>query len=244
MRGPRRSLMLAIPLAAMLVASCGESSSAEAAPAVAAAAYAAPAAAAAPVEKMVVKEVPVERVVAKQVEKVVTQTVQFETAATTDPGDDRFHSSGGCARRGGAKPIADRLLVDCRDAGSRFRAKVIRTANIGIVVTDVPTSVKAIRGIVATISGAYVAHTEIGGNEPYRISSITLRVPGRALRRDDRAGSRARSRGGGRRRDGTGCDRCLHGHRVADAERAGHGEAAAGDHGDRANRAGHAGGSA
>ena len=55
--------------------------------------------------------------------------------------------------------------------------KVIRTGSIGVVVADVPTSVKAIRGMVASIAGAFVSHTEIGGNEPYRISSITLRVP-------------------------------------------------------------------
>ena len=82
MRGPRRSLMLAVPLAAVLFASCGESSSAEAASAAAMAAMAAPAAA----EKIVIQEVPVERVVVKEVpvevEKVVERVVRAESDAT------------------------------------------------------------------------------------------------------------------------------------------------------------------
>ncbi|MDE2769044.1 MAG: hypothetical protein OXI70_13225, partial [Chloroflexota bacterium] len=95
MRGPKRTLLLAIPLAAMLVASCGESETASAARAPVAASFPAAAASQAvertvikevPVEKIVVKEVPVERVVAQQVEKTVTRAVQFEAVATTDPG--------------------------------------------------------------------------------------------------------------------------------------------------------------
>ena len=46
MRGPRRSLMLAIPLAAMLVASCGETQTVS-------------------VERIVEKSVPVEKIVAQ-----------------------------------------------------------------------------------------------------------------------------------------------------------------------------------
>ena len=175
MRGPRRSLMLAIPLAALLVASCGESSSAEAAPA------AAPAAAMqavekivmkeVPVERVVVKEVPVERLVTQQVEKVVTQTVAVEkvVAASTVQGSDPASAAPNQASTGSLLSAETQVP----DSGR----KVIRTGSIGVVVADVPTSVKAIRSIVASIAGAYVAHTEIGGNEPYRISSITLRVP-------------------------------------------------------------------
>ena len=175
MRGPRRSLMLAIPLAALLVASCGESSSAEAAPA------AAPAAAMQAVEKIVIKEVPVERVVVKevpverlvtqQVEKVVTQTVAVEkvVAASTVQGSDPASAASNQASTGSLLSAETQVP----DSGR----KVIRNAAIGIVVTDVPTSVKAIRGIVASISGAFVSQTGIAGNQPYRISSITLRVP-------------------------------------------------------------------
>ena len=151
MRGPRRSLMLAIPLAALLVASCGESSSAEAAPA------AAPAAAMQAVEKIVIKEVPVERVVVKevpverlvtqQVEKVVTQTVAVEkvVAASTVQGSDPASAASNQASTGSLLSAETQVP----DSGR----KVIRNAAIGIVVTDVPTSVKAIRGIVASISG-------------------------------------------------------------------------------------------
>ena len=173
MRGPRRSLILAVPLAAVLFASCGESQTVSAEFVQAAA----PAAAAAPVEKTVVKEVPVERIVAQQVEKVVTQTVQFEAVATTDPGTTGSVLQEAAPAGAAQSQTSTGSLLTAETQVPDSGRKVIRTANIGIVVADVPTSVKAIRGIVATIAGAYVAHTEIGGNEPYRISSITLRVP-------------------------------------------------------------------
>ena len=179
MRGPRRSLMLAIPLAALLVASCGESSSAEAAPAAAAVERIVikevpvekVVMKEVPVERVVVKEVPVERLVTQQVEKVVTQTVGRE-------GRDRQRTvqepaPGSTARN---QATTGSLLASETQVPDSGR-KVIRNAAIGIVVTDVPTSVKAIRGIVASVPGAFVSQTGIAGNQPYRISSITLRVP-------------------------------------------------------------------
>ncbi len=186
MRGPRRTLMLAIPLAAMLVASCGESETASAAGAPMPASYPAAAASQAvektvikevPVEKIVVKEVPVERVVAQQVEKTVTQTVQFEAAATTDPGTTGSIVQEAAPANGAQSQSLTGSLLAAETQVPDSGRKVIRTGSIGIVVADVPTSVKAIRGMVASIAGAFVSHTEIGGNEPYRISSITLRVP-------------------------------------------------------------------
>ena len=167
--------MLAIPLAAMLVASCGESSSAAGAPS--ADANAAMVSVErivekeVPVERVVIKEVPVERLVTQQVEKVVTQTVEVEKVvpASTVQGSDPAASAQSQASTGSLLTAETQVP----DSGR----KVIRTGSIGIVVADVPISVKAIRGILASIAGAYVAHTEIGGNEPYRISSITLRVP-------------------------------------------------------------------
>ena len=179
MRGPRRSLMLAIPLAAVLFASCGESSSVSA--------EAAPAAMAArtverivekevPVEKIVVKEVPVDRVVAQQVEKLVTQTVQVEKVVEKVVEASSTVQAADPAAAAQSQTSTNSLLTSETRVPDSGR-KVIRTGSIGIVVADVPTSVKAIRGIVASIAGAFVSHTEIGGNEPYRISSITLRVP-------------------------------------------------------------------
>jgi len=178
--------MLAIPLAAMLVASCGESETASAAGAPMPASYPAAAASQAvektvikevPVEKIVVKEVPVERVVAQQVEKTVTQTVQFEAAATTDPGTTGSIVQEAAPANGAQSQSLTGSLLAAETQVPDSGRKVIRTGSIGIVVADVPTSVKAIRGMVASIAGAFVSHTEIGGNEPYRISSITLRVP-------------------------------------------------------------------
>ena len=170
MRGPRRSLMLAVPLAAVLFASCGESSSAEAAPA------AAPAAAMQAVEKIVMKEVPVERVVVKEVpvERLVTQQVEKVVEKVVEASSTVQGSDPAAAAQ--SQPSTSSLLTAETQVPDSGR-KVIRTGSIGIVVADVPTSVKAIRGILASIGGAYVAHTAIGGNEPYRISSITLRVP-------------------------------------------------------------------
>ncbi|MYD95586.1 MAG: DUF4349 domain-containing protein [Chloroflexi bacterium] len=201
MRGPRRTLMLAIPLAAMLVASCGESEMASAARAPMAASYPAAAASQAvektvikevPVEKIVVKEVPVERVVAQRVEKTVTQAVQFEAVATTDPGTAGSIVQDAAPANGAqGQSLTGSLLASETQVPDSGR-KVIRTGSIGIVVADVPTSVKAIRGMVASIAGAFVSHTEIGGNEPYRISSITLRVP---AERFDETIERIRSHG-------------------------------------------------
>ena len=124
-----------------------------------------------------VKEVPVERIVAQQVEKVVTQTVQFEAVATTDPGTTGSMAQEAAPAGAVQNQTSTGSLLTAETQVPDSGRKVIRTANIGIVVADVPTSVKAIRGIVDTIAGAFVSHTEIGGNEPYRISSITLRVP-------------------------------------------------------------------
>ena len=186
MRGPRRTLMLAIPLAAMLVASCGESEMASAAHGPMPASYPAAAASQAvaktvikevPVEKIVVKEVPVERVVAQQVEKTVTQTVQFDAAATADPGTTGSIVQEAAPANGAQGQSLTGSLLAAETQVPDSGRKVIRTGSIGIVVADVPTSVKAIRGMVASIAGAFVSHTEIGGNEPYRISSITLRIP-------------------------------------------------------------------
>ena len=201
MRGPRRTLMLAIPLAAMLVASCGESETASAARAPMPASYPAAAASQAvertvikevPVEKIVVKEVPVERVVAQQVEKTVTQTVQFEAPATTDPGTTGSIVQEAAPANGAQSQSLTGSLLAAETQVPDSGRKVIRTGSIGIVVADVPTSVKAIRGIVASIAGAFVSHTEIGGNEPYRVSSITLRVP---AERFDETIERIRSHG-------------------------------------------------
>ncbi len=181
MRGTRRSLVVAIPLAAMLVASCGESSSAEAVQA------AQPAAAA--VEKMVARPAAMPAAAAApmaaptaaqrsvQVEKVVTQAVQFDAVATTDPGETGTVVQEAAPADGAPSQTSTGSLLTAETQVPNSARKVIRTARIGIVVADVPTSVKAIRGIVASIAGAFVSHTEIGGNEPYRISSITLRVP-------------------------------------------------------------------
>ncbi len=179
MRGPRRSLIVAIPLAAMLVASCGESSSAEAPqaaqpPAVAkmvARPAAMPAAAAAPVAAPTAAQRSV------QVEKVVTQAVQFDAVATTDPGETGTVVQEAVPADGAPSQTSTGSLLTAETQVPNTTRKVIRTASIGIVVADVSTSVKAIRGIVASIPGAFVSHTKIGGNEPYRISSITLRVP-------------------------------------------------------------------
>ena len=129
-----------------------------------------------PVERVVVKEVPVERLVTQEVEKVVTQTVQVEKvvekvveASSTVQGSDP-------AAAAQSQPSTSSLLTAETQVPDSGR-KVIRNAAIGIVVTDVPTSVKAIRGIVASVPGAFVSQTGIAGNQPYRISSITLRVP-------------------------------------------------------------------
>ncbi len=201
MRGPKRTLLLAIPLAAMLVASCGESETASAARAPVAASFPAAAASQAvertvikevPVEKIVVKEVPVERVVAQQVEKTVTRAVQFEAVATTDPGTTGSIVQEAAPANGAqSQSLTGSLLASETQVPDSGR-KVIRTGSIGIVVADVPMSVKAIRGMVASIAGAFVSHTEIGGNEPYRISSITLRVP---AERFDETIERIRSHG-------------------------------------------------
>ena len=121
-----------------------------------------------PVERVVVKEVPVERLVTQEVEKVVAvEKVVTASAALQEP------APGSTARN---QATTGSLLASETQVPDSGR-KVIRNAAIGIVVTDVPTSVKAIRGIVASIAGAFVSQTGIAGNQPYRISSITLRVP-------------------------------------------------------------------
>ena len=185
MRGPRRSLMLAFPLAAMLFASCGESSSVEVeavsqavrvitAEKAVAIPTGAPAPMAAPAP--IAASEPVGTVVT-QVEKVVTQAVQFEAVATTDPGTAGSIAQEAAPANGSQVQSLTGSLLSAETQVPDSGRKVIRTGSIGVVVADVPTSVKAIRGIVASIAGAFVSHTEIGGNEPYRISSITLRIP-------------------------------------------------------------------
>lgn len=183
MRGPRRTLMLAIPLATMLVASCGETQAVAAeriveksvaaekmvARPVGMAAASAPAMTAAPAASRSVA-MPV------QVEKSVTQAVQVETVVEKVVEASAPVQGPAPAAESPAGPSTSSLLTAETQVPNSGR-KVIRTGSIGIVVADVPTSVKAIRGIVASIAGAFVSHTEIGGNEPYRISSITLRVP-------------------------------------------------------------------
>ena len=145
-----------------------------------------------PVERVVVKEVPVERLVTQQVEKVVTRTVQVEKvveASSTVQGADPAAAAQSQTSTGSLLTAETQVP----DSGR----KVIRTGSIGVVVADVPTSVKAIRGMVASIAGAFVSHTEIGGNEPYRISSITLRIPAERFDETIERIRDARARGGG-----------------------------------------------
>ena len=166
MRGPRRSLMLAIPLAAVLVASCGETETVSVEKIVersvpvertvekmvARPAAMAAAAAPAPVEKIVVKEVPVEKLVtqAVAVERVVEKVVTANSSVQgTDP-----------AAAVQSQTSTSSLLTAETQVPDSGR-KVIRTGSIGVVVADVPTSVKAIRGMVASIAGAFVvAHRD------------------------------------------------------------------------------------
>ena len=175
--------MLAVPLAAMLFASCGETQAVS-------------------VERIVEKSVPVETIVAQsapmaaaaappmaaapaasetisrsvQVVKVVTQTVQVEKVVEKVVEASSTVQAADPAAAAQSQTSTNSLLTAETQVPDSGR-KVIRTGSIGVVVADVPTSVKAIRGMVASIAGAFVSHTEIGGNEPYRISSITLRVP-------------------------------------------------------------------
>ncbi|MCY3957290.1 MAG: DUF4349 domain-containing protein [Chloroflexi bacterium] len=111
-----------------------------------------------------------------QVEKLVTQTVQVETVVEKVV-EVNAPVQGSAPTAESQSQTSTSSLLTAETQIPNSGRKVIRTGSIGIVVADVPTSVKAIRGIVASIAGAFVSHTEIGGNEPYRISSITLRVP-------------------------------------------------------------------
>ncbi len=168
MSGSRRTLLLVPALAALLVASCGEASGADAAMAVESetavekvverevmgeAAMAAPR-----VEVIeVIKEVPVERIV--EVERVVEKMVAQAPAAAAAP----------------AAPAAqDR---SSRSSVPAVERRIIRTASIGIVVADVAESVRVLRGFVSAIPQAFMAHTDIRGDDPYAVSSLTVRVP-------------------------------------------------------------------
>ena len=156
MPNSRRKLLLALPVAALLVASCDGASATEEAEVVEAAMMAQPvatAAPAAPVEKIVVREIPVavEKVV--EVEKVVPAQPAAEAQAASAP------------------------QADAGAAIARSERRVIRTASIGIVVADVAESVRVVRSLVTAIPGAFVAHTDVRGDDPYAISSLTVRVP-------------------------------------------------------------------
>ncbi len=159
MPNSRRRLLLVAPVAALLIVSCGlgpESDESAAEPEMEAMmAQPAAAATAASVEQIVVKEIPVlvEKVVEVQVEKVVT------------------------AQPAAAAQAASAPQADAWAAIARSERRVIRTASIGIVVADVAESVRVVRSLVTAIPEAFVAHTDVRGDDPYAISSLTVRVP-------------------------------------------------------------------
>ncbi len=171
MSGSRRTLLLVPALAALLVASCGEASGAEAGMAVESEtalvqlverevmADMAEKVVEVPVERIVVKEVPVETIVEVErvVEKIVTQSAA-PTAATATAAS-------------AAQPRSSRSSVPA------VERRIIRTASIGIVVADVAESVRVLRGFVSAIPQAFMAHTDIRGDDPYAVSSLTVRVP-------------------------------------------------------------------
>lgn len=104
-----------------------------------------------PVEVEVIKEVPVEVVREVAVEKVVSNMV---TAA----------------------PAPAAAAPQSLDTGVVER-QIIRTGTLSVVVTELAAAVTQVEDIVAGISGAFVAASNIQQDDPRRVSTITVRVP-------------------------------------------------------------------
>ena len=106
-------------------------------------------------EAMFVREVPVEVIKEVPVEVVVERMV---TAAPA--------------------PASATVATEAEslDAGVVER-QIIRTGTLSVVVTELATAVTQVEGIVAGISGAFVAASNIQQDDPRRVSTITMRVP-------------------------------------------------------------------
>ena len=233
MSGSRRTLLLVPALAALLVASCGEASGAEATMDVGSETV---------VEKLVEREVMVEKIVEVPVERIVVKEVPVETIVEVERVVEKIVTQAPAAAAAPAASAAqDRSSQSSVPAVER---RIIRTASIGIVVADVAESVRVLRGFVSAIPQAFMAHTDIRGDDPYAISSLTVRVP---VDRFDETIERIRAHGSEVvAEDVTGRDVTAEftDLEVAAAQRAGGRASAARDHGKSGNRRGHSGRSA
>ena len=106
-----------------------------------------------PVEVEVIREVPVERIV--EVGTVVQKMVAAAPAPASAPAT-----------------AAPQWL----DAGVVER-QIIRTGTLSVVVAELAAAVTQVEDLVAGITGAFVAASNIQQDDPRRVSTITVRVP-------------------------------------------------------------------
>ncbi|MCY3784440.1 MAG: DUF4349 domain-containing protein [Chloroflexi bacterium] len=108
-------------------------------------------------EAMVVREVPVEVEVIKEVpvEVVVERMVTAAPAPASAPAT-------------AAPQSLDTGVVE---------RQIIRTGTLSVVVAELAAAVTQVEDIVAGISGAFVAASNIQQDDPRRVSTITVRVP-------------------------------------------------------------------
>ena len=106
-------------------------------------------------EAMVVREVPVEIIKEVPVEVVVERMVTAAPAPAS-------------------APVATE--AETVDAGVVER-QIIRTGTLSVVVAELAAAVTQVEDIVAGISGAFVAASNIQQDDPRRVSTITVRVP-------------------------------------------------------------------
>ncbi len=62
-------------------------------------------------------------------------------------------------------------------ASSAAARRVIRSATLSLVVADVAASLRAVRGVVNAVPGAFVSKSDERGDDPNAVGSITVRVP-------------------------------------------------------------------
>ncbi|MCY4113476.1 MAG: DUF4349 domain-containing protein [Chloroflexi bacterium] len=113
-------------------------------------------------EAMVVREVPVEVIKEVPVEVVVERMVTAAPAPAAMPA--------------AAAPQSLDSAPMSLESGVVER-QIIRTGTLSVVVAELADAVTQVEDIVAGISGAFVAASNIQQDDPRRVSTITVRVP-------------------------------------------------------------------
>ncbi|MCY3912412.1 MAG: DUF4349 domain-containing protein [Chloroflexi bacterium] len=115
-------------------------------------------------EAIVVKEVPVEVEVIRE----VPVEVVVEKMVTAAPAPAAMPASAAPQSLDSAPQSVDTGVVE---------RQIIRTGTLSVVVAELSAAVTQVEDIVAGISGAFVAASNIQQDDPRRVSTITVRVP-------------------------------------------------------------------